>query len=94
MMKVRLTLLAFAFFALTACSGAPSDDVLEWAIGQKHSSIQMGVVKMKDYEIDNSYTREIEGESVFFYDYAANTSMGIVRGSFSVVKRGEKWYMY
>lgn len=96
----KITSALLLLFTITACSAAPSDDVLVWAISQKHSSIEMGLVKMKNYKITNNYTREIQGETIYFYDY---TLVGTSKlfpgeksesGTFSLVKRGEKWYMY
>lgn len=73
--------------------------MLKWAIGEKHPSIAVGAIKMESYEITNSYTREIENEKVFYYDYSikVKNSMfvpnGGINGTLTLVKRGEKWYM-
>lgn len=96
---VRLIFLSVVFMLCGACSDKPSEDVLKWAIAEKHPSIAVGAIKMESYEITNSYTREIENEEVFFYDYAIKTQKnmfvpnGLVTGNFSLVKRGEKWYI-
>lgn len=96
---VKATLVSLVFVLCAACSDKPSDDVLKWAIGEKHPSIAVGVFKMESYEITNSYTREIENEKVFYYDYSVKVNKnafvpnGLVNGTLSLVKRGEKWYM-
>jgi ABC-type uncharacterized transport system YnjBCD substrate-binding protein len=92
--KTRTVLMALALLACVACSNGPSDEVLRWAIGQQHSSIAIGVVTMKNYEITNHYNRDINGETIYTYDYTAKLQSTNLNGNFSLVKRGDKWYMY
>lgn len=99
MRAFKLIFLSLAFALCAACSEKPSDDVLKWAIGEKHPSIGLGAIKMESYDITNSYTREVEGEEIFYYDYSVKVQKnmfvpnGLVNGSISLVKRGDKWYM-
>lgn len=96
----RIILMAFALITATACSAEPASDIVEWAIGQKHPSIEMGTVKIKSYDITNHYTRQVRDETIYLYDYTAKTTSKLytgeqaIKGSFAVVKRGEKWYIY
>lgn len=96
----RIALMAFALITATACSAEPASDIVKWAIGQKHPSIEMGAVNMKNYDITNHYTRIINNETIYLYDYTATTTSKVftgeqaIKGSFAVVKRGDKWYMY
>lgn len=97
---IRIILTALAFITATACSAEPANDIVKWAIGQKHPSIEMGAVKMESYDITNHYTRQIRGETIYVYDYTATitsklyTGQQAIKGSFTIVKRGDKWYMY
>ncbi|HCE5838012.1 hypothetical protein ACOY4E_30055 [Pseudomonas aeruginosa] len=96
----KITSALLLLFTITACSAAPSDDVLVWAITQKHPSIDGSLVVMKSYDITNHYTREIRGEIIYVYDYTVTGTSKLFSGeksesgTFSLVKRGEKWYMY
>ncbi len=61
---------------------------------------EMGVIgnTMKDIQINNEYTRKVDGEVVFFYDFQVEVTnaYGPVRKaiSCSFVKRGKRWYLY
>lgn len=92
--KAKIILMALALLTTAACSNGPSEDTLKWAIGQQHSSISVGAVRMKSYDITNHYTHEINGETIYTYDYTAKLQNMNLDGSFSLIKRGDKWYMY
>lgn len=98
--SLQFLAVAFLFSIITACSAEPSNDVLVWAIRQKHPSIDETLVKMKSYKITNHYNKEIKDEKVYFYDYTVTGTSKLFigeqseSGTFAVVKRGEKWYMY
>lgn len=98
-----LTTLA-AVVLLQGCSSGPSDDVIEKALKQKHSSLQFGIYELDDFDITNSYTREVGGETVHYLDYvmyveAADEARGTVKdsdettGTLALVMRGDKWYL-
>ena len=89
--KSRKFLIAFAFLASVGCSKAPSEDILKWAIGKQ---IPIAAVKMTGYEITNNYTRDINGETIYYYDYTATVNGSILNLRFALVHRGDKWYMY
>lgn len=97
---IRVILVSLALMMSTACSAEPSNDILKWAIIQKHAGIEAGAVKMENYDITNHYTRKINDETIYVYDYTATTTsklytgQQIIKGNFSLVKRGDKWYMY
>lgn len=89
--KSRTFLMALAFLASAGCSKAPSEDILKWAIGKQ---IPVAAVKMTGYEITNDYTRDINGETIYIYDYTAKVNGSDLNLTFALVHRGDKWYMY
>lgn len=89
--KSRVLLMALAFMASAGCSKAPSEDVLKWAIGKQ---IPIAAIKMSGYEITNSYTRDINGETIYFYEYTAKLPSTSMNLKLALVERGNKWYMY
>lgn len=90
---------------LSGCS-SPPDDIIEKAIINNHPSLQGGNWYTLDrYEINNSYTREIAGETVYVYDYTMHAKSvkempadGAFKnnvsasGTVNIVKRGDVWY--
>lgn len=52
--------------------------------------------KLKNFKITNHYTRKVDGEKIFVFDYVAQVSSisgeQNSEGAVYFVKRGEKWY--
>lgn len=87
----------------TGCSSGPPEDIVKDAISKSYSEVQSGWYKITEYEITNSYTREMDDETVHFLDYVVHfkqneesayelPSLDAKEGTISLVKRGDKWY--
>lgn len=101
-------LLALSLVApLVGCSSGPQDEVIGNAIKETDSTIRQGAYVLDTFEVTNSYTREIGGETVYVYDYAGNVvaknemvtregfpANGKIEGTISVVQRGDAWYTF
>jgi hypothetical protein len=52
--------------------------------------------KLVDYRITNKYTKKVDGENYYIYDFEADirhyAGEGTIQGSIGFVKRGESWY--
>lgn len=100
-----LAIIALSLF-LTGCSSGAPDDVIKEAIAKNHNTIQYKLYFMDDYKITNSYTREMNGETYYVYEYDVNVhacdgcvgkipqlkKTDTLQGSVSLVQRGDKWY--
>jgi hypothetical protein len=100
-----ITLLAFSSTSF-AETQLPADEILQKAIS-KNAGMSF-THKLKTYEIDNSYTREENGEEYLVIEYTGSFNlkkhfigsstfhgqpeMVNKSGAFAIVKRGSKWY--
>lgn len=95
--KALLVLLAVSFFLVGCSSGAP-DEAIKQAIINSQPTLKGGGFVLVKYEITNTYTREIEGETYHFYDYNGEISSAFaethnpIQGSVGLVHRGDSWY--
>lgn len=92
--------MGLAVMASLGCSQKPNDDVIKGAI-QGSDEITRTNFVITEYEILNSYDREIDGETFYFYDYVAQASPvqgsawkepKTMSGTVTLVKRGDAWY--
>lgn len=106
----KLFIVLLILMTSAGCSVAPDISIVEKAITQKHSSIELGVYEIQDVQVLNEYTRNIRNETVYFVDYSAtvapssqldsattymhNMRPETINGTVSFVLRGEYWYSY
>lgn len=104
-LRTALAALVLALTTLLAGCSSPPDAVIEEAIINKHGGLKMKIYTLENYEITNSYTQEINGETYYVYDYAGNVKAysdevrmsgfkvnDTISGTVSIVKRGDNWY--
>lgn len=102
---IIITLTLLLTLLLTGC-GSPSSDIIEGAVKEQLSAdFGFSPGEIVDLDITNEYTEEVEGQTVYVYDYEllvkysadtraflTNEEEGVHTGSVSIVKRGDVWY--
>lgn len=102
--KALLALIAISAI-LTGCSSGAPDEAIKQAIIENQWKLKSKVYIMDDYEITNSYTKELGDETYYIYEYDAHVracpgctisamvkETATLQGSVSLVQRGDNWY--
>lgn len=99
-------------FIFSGCFGTPTSDIVEWGVQDYISDASVDFTGMGHYlpnlsqygyknelisfEVINKYSRKIEGEKYFIYEFEANIKHyggeSIINGTIGLIRRGDSWY--
>jgi len=115
MKKISTLMFGLFIVMLSACgSSTPSEDVVKDSVAKMMTvaihcpECPLEVVILDDYEITNSYTKEVNNETAYLFEFKLNLKVmgwdgskvlkdeinnyGPMTGTVALVKRGNKWY--